>query len=65
MQLKLLKRRFVVEGNSLEQIGMSTFQFEVEPYPLTFVPDALALILIEMQRDFLEHGGVLIRGEHA
>ena len=33
------------------------FAFVAEPYPLAFVPDATALLLIDMQRDFLEPGG--------
>lgn len=31
--------------------------FPAEPYPLAFDPDRTALILIDMQRDFLEPGG--------
>ena len=31
--------------------------FEAEPYALAFHPDSTALIIIDMQRDFLEPGG--------
>jgi nicotinamidase-related amidase len=31
--------------------------FEAEPYPLPFEPAATALLIIDMQRDFLEPGG--------
>ncbi len=31
--------------------------FEAEPYPLAFEPAATALLIIDMQRDFLEPGG--------
>jgi nicotinamidase-related amidase len=32
-------------------------QFEAEPYPLAFDPGATALLIIDMQRDFVEPGG--------
>ncbi len=32
-------------------------QFKAEPYNLTFNPETTALIMIDMQRDFLEEGG--------
>ncbi|MDH3739859.1 MAG: cysteine hydrolase, partial [Alphaproteobacteria bacterium] len=31
--------------------------FDAEPYALTFDPQSTALIIIDMQRDFLEPGG--------
>ena len=36
---------------------MSRRRFDAEPYPLEFEPDSTALIVIDMQRDFLEPGG--------
>jgi biuret amidohydrolase len=36
---------------------MTEMQFEAEPYPLDFVPESTALVMIDMQRDFLEPGG--------
>ena len=30
---------------------------DADPYPLTLVPERCALIVIDMQRDFLEPGG--------
>ena len=30
---------------------------DVEPYPLEFAPETMAVIIIDMQRDFLEEGG--------
>ena len=30
---------------------------DVEPYPLEFTPETMAVIIIDMQRDFLEEGG--------
>lgn len=33
------------------------FTFDAEPYPLAFDPAMTALLLIDMQRDFLEPGG--------
>ena len=30
---------------------------EADPYPLAFAPVSTALLLIDMQRDFLEPGG--------
>lgn len=36
---------------------MTTLTVQAEPYPLTFVPAATALLIIDMQRDFLEPGG--------
>ena len=30
---------------------------DVEPYPLEFTPESLAVMIIDMQRDFLEEGG--------
>src|SRR6476620_7960533 len=34
-----------------------TFKVEAEPYEFEFAPDACALVIIDMQRDFLEPGG--------
>jgi nicotinamidase-related amidase len=34
-----------------------TFAVDARPYPFTFDPDHTAVILIDMQRDFLEAGG--------
>src|SRR6478736_160447 len=34
-----------------------TFKVEAEPYEFEFAPDACALLIIDMQRDFLEPGG--------
>lgn len=36
---------------------MSDLRFEAEPYPLACERDATALLIIDMQRDFLEPGG--------
>ncbi len=36
---------------------MAKLQFEAEPYPLEFDPGTTALLMIDMQRDFLEEGG--------
>lgn len=36
---------------------MSDHQFDAEPYPLDFEPGSTALLIIDMQRDFLEAGG--------
>ena len=36
---------------------MATMQFEAEPYPLAFEPASTALLIIDMQRDFVEPGG--------
>ena len=36
---------------------MRTMQFEAEPYPLEFDPGSAALLIIDMQRDFVEPGG--------
>jgi nicotinamidase-related amidase len=36
---------------------MATIELEAEPYPLALVPDATALLMIDMQRDFVEPGG--------
>ncbi len=36
---------------------MAKFQFAAEPYPLDFEPESTALLMIDMQRDFLEKGG--------
>ena len=36
---------------------MSRSRFEAEPYPLEFDPGSTALLIIDMQRDFLEPGG--------
>ena len=34
-----------------------TMRFEAEPYPLEFEPASTALLIIDMQRDFVEPGG--------
>jgi biuret amidohydrolase len=34
-----------------------TMRFEAEPYPLEFDPESTALLIIDMQRDFVEPGG--------
>jgi nicotinamidase-related amidase len=34
-----------------------SFKIDAEPYPFDFVPAAAALLIIDMQRDFLEPGG--------
>lgn len=34
-----------------------TVTVEAEPYPFAFVPAQCALLIIDMQRDFLEPGG--------
>jgi nicotinamidase-related amidase len=34
-----------------------TMRFEAEPYPLEFEPESTALLIIDMQRDFVEPGG--------
>ena len=36
---------------------MKTFSIDAEPYPFEFNPSACALLIIDMQRDFLEPGG--------
>jgi nicotinamidase-related amidase len=36
---------------------MDKLQFKAEPYPLEFEPESTALLIIDMQRDFLEQGG--------
>ena len=36
---------------------MAIKQFEAEPYALDFDPDSTALVMIDMQRDFVEPGG--------
>jgi biuret amidohydrolase len=36
---------------------MTKHQFEAEPYPLDFDPATTALLMIDMQRDFVEPGG--------
>jgi nicotinamidase-related amidase/gamma-glutamylcyclotransferase (GGCT)/AIG2-like uncharacterized protein YtfP len=36
---------------------VTTVQFEAEPYPLAFEPKSTALLIIDMQRDFVEPGG--------
>ena len=36
---------------------MSDPEFQAEPYPLDFHPASTALLMIDMQRDFLEPGG--------
>jgi len=36
---------------------MTTLQFEAEPYPLAFDPASTALLLVDLQRDFVEPGG--------
>ena len=36
---------------------MDKLQFKAEPYPLEFEPSSTALLIIDMQRDFLEPGG--------
>ena len=37
--------------------GQSDGQIDAEPYPIGFYPTTTALIVIDMQRDFLEPGG--------
>ncbi len=37
--------------------GDTGFAFPAEPYPLPFRPQKTALLIIDMQRDFLEPGG--------
>jgi biuret amidohydrolase len=37
---------------------MTVLQFRAEPYPLEFEPDSLGLLIIDMQRDFIEPGGI-------
>ena len=36
---------------------MATMQIEAEPYPLELEPESTALLIIDMQRDFVEPGG--------
>lgn len=36
---------------------MSQYQFQAEPYPLPFELQSTALLMIDMQRDFVEPGG--------
>ena len=36
---------------------MTTLHFKAEPYPLESHPESTALLIIDMQRDFLESGG--------
>lgn len=36
---------------------MKKSQFKAEPYPLEFDPQSTALVMIDMQRDFVEPGG--------
>lgn len=36
---------------------MTTHQFQAEPFPLAFDPQTTALVMIDMQRDFVEPGG--------
>ena len=36
---------------------MATLSFQAEPYALEFEPGSTALLMIDMQRDFLEAGG--------
>lgn len=36
---------------------MANWWFQAEPYPLPFEPSTTALLMIDMQRDFLEPGG--------
>ncbi len=36
---------------------MTKQQFEAEPYALDFTPETTALLMIDMQRDFVEPGG--------
>ncbi len=36
---------------------MAKSRFQAEPYPLPFEPSTTALLMIDMQRDFLEPGG--------
>ena len=35
----------------------ATIRVEAEPYEFTFAPERCALVIIDMQRDFLEPGG--------
>lgn len=36
---------------------MKSYQFPAEPYPLEFSPSSTALLIIDMQRDFVDPGG--------
>jgi biuret amidohydrolase len=36
---------------------MATMQIEAEPYPFELAPESTALLMIDMQRDFVEPGG--------
>ncbi len=36
---------------------MTEYRFEAEPYDLEFDPKTTALLMIDMQRDFVEQGG--------
>jgi biuret amidohydrolase len=36
---------------------MATMQIEAEPYPIELMPESTALLMIGMQRDFVEPGG--------
>ncbi len=38
-------------------IEKSSIKIEAEPYPFAFLPDQCALLILDMQRDFLEPGG--------
>jgi nicotinamidase-related amidase len=36
---------------------MAKYEFPAEPYPLEFEPESTALLIIDMQRDFVDPGG--------
>jgi nicotinamidase-related amidase len=38
-------------------IEKSSIKIEAEPYPFAFLPEQCALLILDMQRDFLEPGG--------
>jgi len=37
--------------------AIAALEIEAEPYPFSFSPETCALLIIDMQRDFLERGG--------
>jgi nicotinamidase-related amidase len=48
---------FISVKNSVDMDMYGTITVEAEPYPFEFVPTQCALIIIDMQRDFLEADG--------